>query len=171
MEYAQKNPTIARMCRLGADVLETPEMQSLRRYVQHGRVTRYEHCLAVCYIAMRLAERLHLRVDERSMVRGALLHDFFMYDWHDRGRARRVRWTHGFTHPGVALRTAQKQFELNAIEQDVIKKHMFPLTPTPPRCREALIVSLADKISAVMETFGMRRAERIAWMCRMVGRA
>ena len=65
--------TIREMCRLGRDVLENRDMQALRTFPQHGTVSRYEHCLAVCYIALRLADKWRVRVDRRSMVRGALL--------------------------------------------------------------------------------------------------
>lgn len=161
-----QDETIAKICVLGEDVLASKHMQALRTFIQHGSVTRYEHCLSVCYWALRIAQRFHVRVDERSMVRGALLHDFFMYDWHD---PTNLRLLHGFTHAREALENAQREFKLNEIECDVIKKHMFPLNITPPRFREAVIVSLADKISAVMETVRVARAQRIVRMCRMVG--
>ena len=100
------------------------------------------------------------------MVRGALLHDFFMYDWHDPGN---LRLMHGFTHAKEALQNAQKEFELNDIERDVIKKHMFPLNIALPRYRETVLVSTADKISAVLETMHNAKALHILWMCKMVG--
>ena len=92
--------TIREMCRLGRDVLENRDMQALRTFPQHGTVSRYEHCLAVCYIALRLADKWRVRVDRRSMVRGALLHDFFMYNWNDPASMRPL---HGFTHAREAL--------------------------------------------------------------------
>lgn len=106
----QNDPTIREMCELGRDVLESRDMQALRTFHQHGVISRYEHCLSVCYIALRLADKWHVDVDRRSMVRGALLHDFFMYDWHDPGN---LRLLHGFTHAKEALSNARKQFELN----------------------------------------------------------
>ena len=165
MEPTASMETIRKIGELGADVLASPRMQALRGFIQHGRVTRYEHCLSVCYIALRLAQRMNIRVDERSMVRGALLHDYFLYDWHDPGRPH---LTHGFTHPGEALREAERDFPLNWIERDVIHRHMFPLTPVPPHCREALLVSIADKVSAVLETFGVRSGMRVIALCRSV---
>ena len=76
---------------------------------------------------------------------------------------------HGFTHAREALCNAQTQFELNEIERDVIKKHMFPLNIALPRYRETALVSAADKISAVMELVHSARALRILKRCRAVG--
>ena len=134
----QNDPTIREMCELGRDVLECRDMQALRTFHQHGVISRYEHCLSVCYIALRLADKWHVDVDRRSMVRGALLHDFFMYDGHDPGN---LRLLHGFTHAKEALSNARKQFELNEVECDVIQKHMFPLNIAPPKYWETVLVS------------------------------
>ena len=87
-------------------------------------------------------------MNRRNLVRGALLHDYFLYDWHISRKDH--RW-HGFRHAGTALRNATRDFELTDVEQDVIKKHMFPLNPALPSYRETAIVSLADKICAVRE--------------------
>lgn len=61
---------------------------------------------------------------------------------------------HGFTHPGTALHNASEDWKLTPVEREIIKKHMFPLTPIPPTCREAWLVCLADKICAAKETTG-----------------
>lgn len=145
----QNDPTIREMCELGRDVLESRDMQALRTFHQHGVISRYEHCLSVCYIALRLADKWHVDVDRRSMVRGALLH--------------------GFTHAKEALSNARKQFELNEVECDVIQKHMFPLNIALPKYWETVLVSAADKISAVLETVHSAKALRILKMCRGVG--
>ena len=36
--------------------------------------------------------------------------------------------------------------------KNIIARHMFPLIPVPPQCREAWIVCLADKWCALGET-------------------
>jgi len=116
-----------------------------RRCIQHGKVSVYAHCVSVADTACVLAETLHLRVNERALIRGALLHDYFLYDWHDKANGH--HW-HGFTHPGTALHNASEDWKLTPVEREIIKKHMFPLTPIPPTCREAWLVCLADKICA-----------------------
>ncbi|MCR4703569.1 MAG: HD domain-containing protein [Saccharofermentans sp.] len=126
----------------------------MKRFTQHGETTVFEHCVAVAkyslLIAYSLEKLFRIEIDKDSLVRGALLHDYFLYDWHEKGQGRRF---HGFTHPGVALKNADRDFDLNEIEKDIIVKHMFPLTPFLPSHRESFIVSLADKWCALAETF------------------
>ena len=149
--------TIREMCRLGRDVLENRDMQALRTFHQHGVISRYEHCLSVCYIALRLADKWRVRVDRRSMVRGALLHDYFLYDWHTQDYVSPHK-LHGFYHPGRALKNAQQEYQLTPRERDIIKKHMWPLTISAmPMCREAWIVTMADKWCSLMETFHVHK--------------
>ena len=50
------------------------------------------------------------------------------------------------------MKNARRDFELNEIEQDMIRKHMFPLNPVPPKYRESWILCMADKICASKET-------------------
>ena len=100
--------------------------------------------------SLKLAEFFHLKVNEKALIRGALLHDYFLYDWHIKGKGHHF---HGFTHPATALRNAEKEYNLGDIERNIISRHMFPLTIVPPMCREAWLVCLADKYCAVKETF------------------
>ena len=143
------------VCREGADILFSEEMKRTERLIQHGSTSVFEHCRNVACQSLIIADYFHCAVDERAMVRGALLHDYFLYDWHTPNEGHSL---HGFRHAKIALRNAERDFQLGRVERDVIRKHMFPLNITPPRYRESLIVSLADKICAV----GEMRAEREA---------
>ena len=49
---------------------------------QHGSTSVYQHSINVAYLSLWLAGRLPLRTDRGALVRGALLHDYFLYDWH-----------------------------------------------------------------------------------------
>lgn len=143
------------------DILRSRGMRLEKRFMQHGRVSCFEHSLRVARLSARLARLLPVRVHMRSLVRGALLHDYFLYDWHetDGGAHRR----HGFTHAARALANARRDFRLNRIERDIIEKHMFPLNLTPPRFTESWIVTLADKLCAAGEVFS-------AWRQKLTGR-
>ena len=120
-----------------------------KQFIQHGNWSVYAHSRNVAAMALRLAQKLHVRVDPEALIRGALLHDYFLYDWHEKDASH--RW-HGFTHPARALKNASRDFELGPTERDMIAHHMFPLLPGPPRCREAALLCLADKLCALRET-------------------
>ena len=139
--------------RYGADLLASPGMRSQRAHMQHGRVSVLEHELAVALMCLKLARGLRMRVNERALVRGALLHAYFLYDWHEKDPAH--RW-HGFHHPATALRNAARDFRLGDTERDMIAHHMFPLVPAPPRCRESALLCVADKLCALRETLRRR---------------
>lgn len=147
--------------RYGQDILLSEGMKLTRTHKQHGTTTVFAHCVHVACMSVRIARRLQVQVDVPAMVRGALLHDYFLYDWHVSHREH--RW-HGFRHAGWALANATRDFELGKIERDIIKKHMFPLNPALPRYKETVIVSLADKLCAIDEFFdGPRMRAAALW--------
>ena len=152
MTLTPKEQRIFRRCT--EPLLSNGEVQSMAGFVQHGRVSCLEHSIAVASMSFWLCRRLRLSADLRSLVRGALLHDFFLYDWHD-GSGR--SGLHGFTHPRTALENADRLFPLNDCERDIIVKHMWPLTFMPPSRRESFIVCLADKYCSLRETLFCRR--------------
>lgn len=139
---------------LGREVLQSPNFNKSRHFVQHGDVSLRRHCLDVARASLDISqklEKLGIQSCKRDLVRGALLHDYFLYDWHDKKRPDFKPW-HGFYHPSVALRNANKEYCLSPREKDIIKKHMWPLTIVPPMCREAWIVMVADKYCSLRET-------------------
>ena len=64
---------------------------------------------------------------------------------------------HGFSHPGSACVNAQRVFGITKKEQNIIASHKWPLTFRHiPTCREAVIVCLADKYCAIVESMFRR---------------
>lgn len=131
-------------------LLDRPEVKQMNDYIQHGHTTCLDHCLAVSYYSYLFAKRYQLHIDYESLIRGALLHDFFLYDWHIKESHERF---HGYKHPAIALENAKQHFDLTPVECDIIKHHMWPLTPTPPHSKEAYIVTFIDKWCSLRETF------------------
>jgi len=136
--------------RHGEDILCSPSMQRSRDYSHHKRISVYEHSIGVAYMSLLLAFKFGLRINEKALVRGALLHDYYLYDWHDHASWHRL---HGLRHPGFASKNAERDFEIGEIEKDIILKHMFPLTPVPPLYKESAIVCAVDTGCAMMEYF------------------
>lgn len=136
------------LLKYGRDILLSRGMQSEKNYIQHGSTSVFVHSVGVAYLSVWLARRLSLRLDERALVRGALLHDYFLYDWHVPDPVHRL---HGFRHARFAQKNADRDFKLGEVERDIILRHMFPLNPIPPRYVESILVCAADKICAVCE--------------------
>lgn len=139
-----------------SDILKSENFRSTKNYIQHGTMPVHRHCIDVAEKSIAISKFLRIPCNEREMVRGALLHDYFLYDWHDKSRENYQR-LHGFYHPSIALRNASMEYELTLREKDIIKKHMWPLTVVPPLCREAWIVTTADKYCSLLETLKLHR--------------
>ena len=148
MKY--KETAAAVVHRYGGDILGSQGMLLSQSFRQHGDVSVALHCFFAAVVCVRLARALALRVDTRALVRGALLHDYFLYDWHDPDPSHRL---HGFRHAGFALRNAGRDFSLGPIERNMIASHMLPMNLVLPRFRESLLLCLADKICSFCENF------------------
>jgi uncharacterized protein len=144
----------------GKDILESERFNDCKHYVQHGNQSVFEHSVDVAKMSLRISHILPFEFKEREIVRGALLHDYFLYDWHERKTKLRkpadIKKMHGFTHPTKAMYNAERDFGLSACEKEIIRKHMWPLTSRPPMNREAWVVTLADKICSLKETVNRR---------------
>ena len=126
----------------------------MKGFCQHGAVSTYAHCLRVAHASLRLARALHLHVDEQDLVAAALLHDFYLYDWHDRTTSRP---NHATRHPLYAAENARRVFGVDERVESAISTHMWPLPPgRVPASREAWIVCAADKWCSLDETLRMR---------------
>ena len=141
------------------DILASENFRSTKNHIQHGTVTVNSHCINVARHSLMLAEKLGIQYHRRELIRGALLHDYFLYDWHDKEHINPFR-LHGFFHPGIALKNARAEYELTEREQEIIRKHMWPLTVVPPMCREAWIVTAADKWVSLMETLHIHKGNK-----------
>jgi uncharacterized protein len=129
-----------------SDLAEHDMIRSLDAFAHHRSITRLEHCLHVSYLSYLTCRKMGL--DYQSAARGGLLHDFYLYDSHvtkpDSG-------IHCFCHPSIALENATKYFPLNEVEKDIIVKHMWPVTISPPKYKESFIVTFMDKYCASRE--------------------
>lgn len=133
----------------GKEILESKNMQKEKTFMQHGNISVFDHSVAVTIKCLKIAHKLGIPVDQKTLIRGALLHDYFLYDWHESDKSHRL---HGFTHAKKALLNAEKEYELNDIERNMIYCHMFPLNLRIPKFRESIILCIADKIVATKET-------------------
>ncbi|MBO7530415.1 MAG: HD domain-containing protein [Lachnospiraceae bacterium] len=138
-----------------SDYISDSKVQEMKRYIQHGCVSTFEHCNNVAEFSYKIDKKLSLHSDLNVLLVGALLHDFYLYDWHDHKKEERL--PHGFTHARDACRNAGKYFDLDDRTKRVISCHMWPLTlRSLPKAKEEWIVCLADKCVSLQETLFAR---------------
>ena len=131
-----------------ADLMEDTGVQSMRLLPQHAKgVSCYHHSVLVSYTSFLLCRLFGL--DFRAAARGGLLHDLYLYNPKDRTAHPGNQC---FDHPKFALRNAETLCgRLTPKEQNIIISHMWPLARRMPRCREAFVVNLSDKLCATAE--------------------
>ena len=132
-------------------ILNHDKFKELENYVAHGKTSTLKHSIDVAKLSLKIADKFKLKVNKDELVRSALLHDLFLYDWH---HAPKEAGLHGYTHSKTAAENAKKVFDINDREYANIVSHMWPLNITKvPKTKEGFIVCLADKICSLRETF------------------
>lgn len=133
-----------------SDILNSEKFMSQKNYIQHGKTSVYTHELNVTKYALKIVKKFRIKVDEKTLIRGCLLHDYFLYDWHIPNEIN--TGLHGFHHAKIAMMNASRDFELNEKEKSMIYTHMFPLNFRLPKYKESVILCISDKIVAIIET-------------------
>ena len=125
------------------DILNNQEFLKLGKKTHHG-ITRFDHSLRVATYTYKVTKFLGLNYVDAT--RGALLHDFFIDEVENRNSIERLR-----EHPLYALENSKKYFLLNDVQEDIIVKHMFPVTFQLPKYLESWIVDFIDDIASIYE--------------------
>lgn len=134
------------------DILENPTVKQMKNFRQHYDCSCYEHCLEVAYWSYLFCKKYGW--DYVSAARGAMLHDLFLYDWRGSKHKLHLKHFHAFIHPQIALYNAEKIFNLNDKEKDIIVKHMWPVTLLSfPKYKESFLITIFDKRSALKSFF------------------
>ena len=68
--------------RLLEGIQDHEHVHRMRTFIQHGKITTYDHCFRVAAMSYRINRMFKLKSDEKALIRGAFLHDYFLYDWH-----------------------------------------------------------------------------------------
>ncbi|MDF5581100.1 hypothetical protein P3730_24785, partial [Vibrio parahaemolyticus] len=126
------------------DLIHHDKVKSMDNFIQHGDISTLNHALNVSYKSYIISKKLNLKYV--SCARAGLLHDFFLYDWHNHEPLDNL---HGFIHPKLALKNAEENFQLSDLEKDIIVKHMWPLTVKFPKYKESYVVCLVDKYCSI----------------------
>ncbi len=118
--------------------------REMKTIIHHGN-NRLAHINRVAKMSFYLSKKLHL--DYISCTRGAMLHDFFIKE--DINKKQYKNFLEN--HPIIALQNSKEYFDVNEVEEDIIKTHMFPLTHIKPLYNESKVVCFSDKIVSIYE--------------------
>ena len=136
------------------DIAKDPRVLRMDMVKQHRTTTTYQHVLNVAVTCYALNKMFRINSDVKDLLIGAILHDYFLYDWRQ-NNVGVTGFQHSYKHPEIALRNAEKDFEIDDKVKNIIASHMWPYTPFKlPKYREAWLVVLADKVCAVQELMG-----------------
>ena len=129
------------------DLLTNDKLRHLDNYRQHYKCTRLKHSINVSYYSFYIAKLL--RLNYLSAAKAGLLHDLYFHE--KSGFKENMKMLR--QHPKDALRNAMEICDLNAMECDIIIRHMWLITLKPPKYKEGYIVTFVDKYCAAREFF------------------
>lgn len=127
------------------EILEEKEFCKLKELVHHG-LNRYDHSLKVSYYSYKISKLLKLNYE--SAAKAGLLHDFFITS---NDQSAKDRMKSMFVHPKIAVENSKRHFEINKLEENIIKSHMFPMSLFVPKYAESWVVSIVDKAISITE--------------------
>ena len=123
------------------DLLRDPIVDSMKTYRHHRETSTHYHSVYVSYCVLKLCIRLGVP-DAKSVVRAALLHDFYLYEWYTEKHDE----NHIFYHPKASVKNIENHFgALSPMQRNMILSHMFPLCREMPQSPGAWLLTAADK--------------------------
>ena len=130
------------------DLLDSDVVNEMKKFRHHYSTTCFQHCLNVSYYNYLICRKFGLNYKDAA--RAGLLHDLFLYDWREVEKKQGEK-AHGFRHPAIALDNAKQHFDIDKREEDIIIKHMWPLTLKLPKYAESYVIVAVDKYIAICE--------------------
>lgn len=127
------------------DIEHNKKFNKLNKELHHG-ISRYEHSYRVASWTYKVCNFLKMSKCAET-TRAALLHDFYIDSDLDSAK----NYQKLGEHPNKALENSMKYFELDEVQQDIIKTHMFPCNKNIPKYKESWLVSLIDKTVGAYE--------------------
>ena len=145
---------------LVSDILENEYFLETKKDIHHG-TSKYEHSIRVAKLSYNLSKIF--KVDRKATARAGLLHDFFFGTRKEKPENSYLR------HPVTASINAKKYFNVNELESEAIKTHMFhqvllkkifpfinrkekaSIKEFKPKSKEGWIICASDMIVSIME--------------------
>ena len=137
----------------GNDVLKSDEMKQAFEQTHHQWSTVGEHTFRVAFSSVMICyalRKLGVKVSVPAVVIGSLCHDLGILGRSEKYSSKKECYTE---HPKDSVTVARELVdELPDKTEDIIERHMWPAGDSQaPNSIEGLVVSVADKYSAVKD--------------------
>ncbi|MBQ8981940.1 MAG: HD domain-containing protein [Eubacterium sp.] len=153
MDIVKEQEFIEKYIKLTSDLLQNELVQSMKKYRHHREVSTHFHSVYVSYSVMKMCQRLRVK-NERDIVRAALLHDFYLYEWY----TEKHEEYHIYYHPKESVKNIEKHFApLTPMQKNMVLSHMFPTSKVMPKYLGSWILTLCDKHCATADYFKISR--------------
>ena len=154
MNLAKEEKYIDKYVSIVGDLLCDELVESMKKYRHHREITTHYHSVYVSYNVLKVCEKLSV-TNEREIVRAALLHDFYLYEWYTEKHDE----NHIFYHPKESVKNIEAHFgELTELQRNMILSHMFPTAKVMPKYFGSWLLTLTDKRCATADYFKISRA-------------
>lgn len=133
------------------DILSSDRFEQAQLVRHHYWTSVAAHSKKTVEYALRICARLKkhgVRINEKDVVRAALLHDIGMTD---QKVSRSISFRKAYLHPRKSEQIAKEEFSANEVQCNAIRRHMWPICLIPPRFREGWVVLAADKCCSLWE--------------------
>ncbi|MCR5523567.1 MAG: HD domain-containing protein [Clostridia bacterium] len=135
------------------DLLNDEDVKRMKTFHHHREITTHYHSVYVTYTVLRLCERFKPE-NEKQIIRAALLHDFYLYEWYTEKHDENHIWY----HPVQSVKNIESHFgNMSPMQRNMVMAHMFPLCREMPRSVGAWFLTIADKYCATADYLGLSR--------------
>lgn len=144
---------ISKYIELTGDLLSNEDVVRMKTFHHHREITTHYHSLYVSFTVLRMCEFLKAK-NERQIIRAALLHDFYLYEWYTEKHDELHIWY----HPKESVKNIESHFgAMSPMQRNMVLSHMFPTCVELPKSAGAWLLTLADKYCATADYIGISR--------------
>ena len=153
MNINKEQSNIDNYISLVGDLLENELVDGMKKYHHHKKINTHFHSVYVSYRVMKTCNALGIG-NTQPIVRAALLHDFYLYEWYTEKHGE----YHIFYHPKESVKNIEKYFgALTKMQKNMILSHMWPTYVERPRYLASWILTFSDKQCALEDYFHLSR--------------
>ncbi len=148
------------------DITNNNDFRELDKEFHHG-ISRYGHSYRVAKGVFLFTKFLGFSTCSDA-TRAAFLHDFY-FNYQLEGKSNKNKF---IDHPSLALLNANKYYQLNDMQKNMIESHMFPTCRVLPKYKESICLTVVDKLVAIYEMqrykIGMKLGIYLLFLFNMV---